>query len=158
MPDGRRSPRPFLDSIWRYEIRLRKCEYYKNVPGFMHKIFYAWHYFRLLKLGEKLGIIIDPNVFGPGLCIAHFSGIIVNSAARVGANCNIQSGVCIGATGGSSIAPIIGDNCHIGSGAKIIGEIKIADNVTIGAGAVVIRDVLEEGVTVVGVPARIIKK
>ena len=31
-------------------------------------------------------------------------------------------------------------------------------NVTIGAGAVVIKDVTEENVTVVGVPARIIKK
>ena len=158
VPSNRKSPRPFLDSIWRYEIRLRKCEYYKNVSGFMHKFLYAWHYFRLLKLGERLGILIDPNVFGPGLCIAHYSGIIVNSNARVGANCNIQSGVCIGATGGSKEAPVIGDNCHIGSGAKIIGSIRIANNVTIGAGAVVIKDVTEENVTVVGVPARIIKK
>ena len=41
VPSNRKSPRPFLDSIWRYEIRLRKCEYYKNVSGFMHKFLYA---------------------------------------------------------------------------------------------------------------------
>jgi serine O-acetyltransferase len=54
--------------------------------------------------------------------------------------------------------PIIGDNCDIGVGAKIIGDITIADNVTIGAGAIVNKSCLESNVVLAGIPARIIKK
>lgn len=42
----------------------------------------------------------------------------------------------------------------IGSGAKIIGNVKIADNCVIGANSVVIKDFLEEGITIAGVPAK----
>ena len=38
-------------------------------------------------------------------------------------------------------APQIGDNCYIGAGAKIIGNIKIGNNVRIGAGCVVATDI-----------------
>ena len=44
----------------------------------------------------------------------------------------------------------------IGQGAQILGGIRIADGVRIGAGAVVVKDILEPGVTVVGVPGKIV--
>ena len=53
-------------------------------------------------------------------------------------------------------AAVIGNNCYIGAGAKIIGNIRIGDNVRIGANAVVIRDV-ESGATMGGVPAKKLK-
>ena len=109
----------------------------------------------MLKLNRKLNIKIEPNVFGPGLSIAHYGTIIVNPNSKVGSNCRIHEGVTIGATNGSKKAPQIGNNCFIGSGAKIIGDIKIGNNVAIGAGAVVIKDI-EDNVTVGGVPAKII--
>ena len=34
-------------------------------------------------------------------------------------------------------APVIGDNCYIGSGARIIGKITIGDNVTIAPNAII---------------------
>lgn len=43
--------------------------------------------------------------------------------------------------------------CIFGSGAKIIGNIKIGNNVNIGANAVVIKDV-PDNATCVGVPGR----
>jgi len=52
-------------------------------------------------------------------------------------------------------APVIGDNVFIGSGAKIIGNIKIGSNVFIAPNATVIRDV-EDGVTVGGTPAKVL--
>ena len=52
--------------------------------------------------------------------------------------------------------PTIGRNCVIGSGAVILGEVKIGDNVKIGANAVVLKDV-PDNCTVVGVPAKIVK-
>ena len=52
-------------------------------------------------------------------------------------------------------APVIGDNCLIGAGAVVIGDIKVGNNVKIGAGAVVNKDV-PDGCTVVPQPMRII--
>ena len=51
-------------------------------------------------------------------------------------------------------APQIGNNVFIGSGAKIIGDIRIADDVAIGAQALVVKSVLEGGITVGGIPAK----
>lgn len=52
---------------------------------------------------------------------------------------------------------IIGDNCYIGSGAIIIGPVKIGDFAVIGAGSVVTKDV-EMYTLVGGIPAKKIKK
>lgn len=48
--------------------------------------------------------------------------------------------------------PDIGNNVMVGSGAKVLGPIKIGNNVKIGANAVVLKNV-EDNVTVVGMPA-----
>jgi serine O-acetyltransferase len=49
-------------------------------------------------------------------------------------------------------APVIGDNCNIGAGAKILGKVVIGDGASIGANAVVIKDVPANAIAV-GVPA-----
>lgn len=51
----------------------------------------------------------------------------------------------------------IGEGNFLGTGAKVINHEIIESNVTVGAGAVVIDD-LPDGVTAVGVPARIVKE
>jgi acetyltransferase-like isoleucine patch superfamily enzyme len=50
----------------------------------------------------------------------------------------------------------IGEGAFIGIGAKIIPCVTVGQHAIVGAGAVVIADVPDE-VTVVGVPARLIK-
>ncbi|CDB32618.1 serine acetyltransferase [Clostridium sp. CAG:575] len=50
--------------------------------------------------------------------------------------------------------PDLGNNVIVGSGAKVLGPIKIGDNVKIGANAVVLKDI-PDNVTVVGIPAEI---
>ncbi|MEI6603186.1 MAG: serine acetyltransferase [Clostridia bacterium] len=84
------------------------------------------------------------------------NGIIVSHFAKIGANCTIHQQVSISQAQDESSA-IIGDNCMIGAGAKIMGTVKIGDNVKIGANAVVTTD-LPSNCTAVGVPARIIEK
>ena len=119
------------------------------------------YYFKSRKnrLGAKLGFIISAGCFGEGLKLEHFGSVIVNPKARIGRNCIIHGNCCIGSNGGyPDDSPVIGDNVDIGQFAQILGGIRIADNVRIGAGAVVVKDVLEPGVTVVGVPAKIIRK
>ena len=54
-------------------------------------------------------------------------------------------------------APTIGNDCVIGCGACVLGEIHIGNNVKIGANSVVLNDV-PDGCTVVGVPSRIVKR
>lgn len=145
---NRKHPRPFVDEIWRYEIYLRKYEYYLNTQKKFLSKFYKLLYH---KLGVKLGIEIAPNVCGKGLSIAHYGCIEINDKANIGNNLRIHEGVTVGASGGG--APIIGNNVFLGTGCKVIGDISIADNVAIGANAVVVKDILESGVTYAGVPA-----
>lgn len=111
------------------------------------------------RLGAKLGFIISAGCFGDGLKLEHYGSVIVNPKARIGKNCIIHGNCCIGSNGGyPDDSPVIGDNVDIGQFAQILGGIRIADNVKIGAGAVVVKDVLTPGVTVVGVPAKIVEK
>ena len=116
-----------------------------------------WYKARKNRLGARLGFIISAGCFGEGLRLEHFGSVIVNPKSRIGKNCTIHGNCCIGSKGGyPDDSPVIGDHVDIGQNAQILGGIRIADNVRIGAGAVVVKDVLTPGVTVVGVPGKII--
>jgi serine O-acetyltransferase len=147
------------DYIWDFQRLLRKLEYYKNVnsEGLINKAIYLYLKLKYRRLSLKLGFTIPENVFGPGLAIVHYGTIVINQNAKVGANCRIHVGTNIGASGGTSGAPQIGDNVYIGPGAKIIGDITIPSNTAIGANSVVMRSFDEEGVMIAGIPAKIIK-
>lgn len=148
-------PRLFGDEIWRFEILLRKVEYALNCRrGAVGRLIGKWHKMRLHRLSVQLGFTIPPNVFGPGLSIPHYGTIVVHGNVRAGKNCRLQEGVTIGATNGSHEAAVIGDNCYFGSGAKVIGAVRIADAVAVGANAVVTKDITEPGTTWAGNPAR----
>lgn len=151
-----KKPRIGQDEIWRYQILLRKAEYYTNCgKGIFGKVMKYFYHYRYRSLGKKLGgFCISPNSFGPGLSIAHWGAVVVHPNAKIGRNCRIHEGVTIGATNGSTNAARIGDNVFISSGAKIIGDVIIANDVAIGANAVVVKDVDERGITVGGVPAK----
>lgn len=152
---SRKHPRIAHDIIWKYQILMRKCEYLENCRhDFIGKIYAKICKFRYVIMGQKLGFSIGFNTFGPGLSIAHYGVLVVHGNARIGKNCRIHEGVTIGATGGSTDAPSIGDNVFIGSGSKILGNISIADNVAIGANAVVVKSITESGTTWAGVPAK----
>lgn len=101
----------------------------------------------LSKRALKLGFTIPINVFDKGLSIAHCGTIVVNDHSKVGQNCRIQECVNLGATGGNSLSPIVGNNVFIGTGAKLIGGITVADGVSIAANAVVVKDILEPNTT-----------
>ena len=139
------------DLIQKFEITLRKSEYYTNCKR--RSLGYYYKY-KLSRLSIKLGYSIPSNMFGEGLAIAHIGTIVVNGYTKVGKNCRIQTGVTLGATNGTNDSPIIGDNVFLGDGAKVIGGISIADDVCIGANAVVVKSINEAGTTWAGVPAR----
>lgn len=83
-------------------------------------------------------------------------GVVVHKRAIIGKNCIIAQNVTIGGRSGHYEVPVIGDNCYIGAGAKVLGPIVIGNNVTIGANAVMIKDAPDNTVWG-GVPARLLK-
>ena len=148
-------PKFFGDEIWKFEILMRKTEYFVNCSNnFFTKLYSKVLKFLYHKKSIKLNFSIPLNVFGPGLSIAHYGTIVVNSNAKVGKNCRIQECTTIGGTNGSFYAPILGDNIFIGSGARIIGNITIANDIAIGANALVNKSFIKNGITIAGVPAK----
>lgn len=151
------SARLFGDDIWKFILILRKCEYLSTIRGWKRLVLLPYIKLQTLLLHRasvRCGYTIPLGTFDAGLSIAHRGTIAVNPTARIGKNCRIHEGVTIGSTGGSKQSAVIGDNVFIATGAKIIGEVRIADNVAIGANAVVVKDILEPGTTWAGVPAR----
>lgn len=149
--------RPEKYYIGRYMRFLRKEEKYTFDRKNQWLAF--WYKGRKNRLGARLGFIISAGCFDEGLQIEHYGSIIVNPRAHIGKNCRIHGNCCIGSTGGyPDYSPVIGDNVDIGQGAQILGGIRIADGVKIGAGSVVVKDVLTPGVTVVGVPGRVLER
>lgn len=142
---------------WRYIKSYRKLEYYYNNRN--KNVLYAilnLHYARKFnKLGFKLGIELDRNVFKEGLMIFHTSGVVVNGEARIGKNCKLHGGNVIGNMGNDLSAPVIGNNVRLGTGAKVLGNVYIADDVQIGAGAIVLDSCYEKGALLIGIPARV---
>jgi serine O-acetyltransferase len=82
--------------------------------------------------------------------------VVINGKVRGGARVHLHHEVTIGEDRGGSAA-VLGSDVEVGAGAKIIGAVRIGDGARIGANAVVVRDV-EPGTTVVGVPARPVRR
>lgn len=95
---------------------------------------------------------------GGGCYLAHPFATIL-AAKKIGKNFSCRQCTTLGnkQDGDNDSKPTIGDNVTLGANVCIIGGIHIGDNVTVGAGSVVVKD-CPAGCTVVGNPARIIKK
>lgn len=88
-------------------------------------------------------------------CFPHgMKSIFISGAAKFGHDCVIFQQVTVGSNtlidSKGFGAPIIGNRCYIGAGAKIVGKVRIGDDVRIGANAVVTRDVPAKSVVLAG--------
>lgn len=147
-------PRLTGDAVWRFEIVLRKHEYYEYQSGLWAKMarhFYAW---RHEQLGQKLGFDVPTRVFGPGLKINHHGSLVVSPNTRIGENCELYQGVHIGVDDQRTI--LIGDNCKIGPGAKLTDHVSLGNGVEVEANAVVNHPFLHDHVKIAGTPATIV--
>ena len=129
---------------WRYGVKpapLRK---------FLSLVYHVS--FKVVQIITGIELPCEADV-GRNFVIDHFGGIIISGYAKFGDNCRIRNGVVVGLRHvEDQRAPIIGDNVDIGSGAKLLGPIRIGNNVLIGANAVVVIDVPDNSIAV-GVPA-----
>ena len=108
---------------------------------------------------RRTGIEIHPGAtIGRRLVIDHGMGIVIGETAEIGDDCLIYHGVTLGGTGKDvgKRHPTIGNNVLIGTGAKVLGPIKVGDNSRIAANSVVLREIPEDS-TAVGIPARVVR-
>ena len=112
------------------------------------------------------GVEIHPGAkIGKNLFIDHGMGVVIGETSEIGDNVTIYHAVTLGGSSPSIDSerqrhekrhPTIGNDVVIGSGAQIIGPIKIGNGARIAANAVVVKNV-DENATMVGIPAKAVK-
>jgi serine O-acetyltransferase len=134
---------------WRYQIRRR----------WMRMPFSAAYRILWLLVEILTGIELPCEaIVGRRFRIDHFGGIIISGDAVFGDDCVIRNGVTVGLRNtGERGSPVIGNRVDVGTGAKILGSIRIGDDVAIGANAVVLTDVPPHSIAV-GIPARVLPR
>jgi len=102
--------------------------------------------------------VLPPSaVIGRGVLLSYEGlGTVISRKAVIGEQAIIGAGVTIGGRSGHDAVPEIGAGAMIGTGAKILGPIKVGRYASIGANAVVLDDVPDYGVAV-GVPATTVR-
>jgi cysteinyl-tRNA synthetase len=106
------------------------------------------------------GIEIHPAArIEGGFFIDHGMGVVIGETTEIGQDCLLYQGVTLGGTGKEKGKrhPTLGKGVVVGSGAQVLGAIRIGDYVKIGANSVVLKSVPDHSI-VVGVPGRVIKK
>ena len=112
------------------------------------------------------GVEIHPGAkIGKNLFIDHGMGVVIGETSEIGDNVTIYHAVTLGGSSPSIDSerqrhekrhPTIGNDVVIGSGAQIIGPVKVGNGARIAANAVVVKDV-QENATMVGIPAKAVK-
>jgi serine O-acetyltransferase len=106
------------------------------------------------------GVEIHPAArIGKGLFIDHGAGVVIGETVVMGEHCFLFHNVTLGGTGRyqGQRHPIVGDHVFIGTGATVLGPVRIGDYAKIGANASVINHDVPAHSTVVGTPARVVK-
>jgi serine O-acetyltransferase len=128
-------------ALYRAKARLQALAV-PLVPRLLHK----------LAMASAQVSIGDPVVVAPGVYIVH-GQVVLDGLVRIETGVVISPFVTIGLRAGDVTGPTIERAASIGTGAKLIGPVRVGEGATVGANAVVVADV-PAGATVVGVPAR----
>lgn len=150
----------FIDLNTNCVKNIKKASFYYHKGSQLYKLI---AFIKHRRNRKKYNIEIYPACKIGDIIIPHAVGIVVGRTAQIGNGTTIMPNVVIGAkytptkeNSKERRHAIIGENCMLGTGCKIIGDITIGNNVTIGANAVITKDI-ESGVVVVG-NNRIIRK
>ena len=143
-------------AVYRFGRRLR------TVPPHPCMAPLLWALYRVAEvvLGVLTSISIDVDArIEPGFYVGHFVSLRIGPGVRIGRNCSVGQMCTIEGTGPdpATNAPVLGERVYLGSGAKVIGPMRIADGAAICANSVVGSDVPENGV-VLGIPGMVISR
>ncbi len=126
--------------------------------------FYRRRLFVLARLISTVGRILTAIEIHPGatigkrLFIDHGLGVVIGETAEVGDDVLLYQGVTLGGTGKErgKRHPTIGDRVVVGTGASVLGNIRLGHDARVGAGSVVVHSV-PDGATVVGIPGKVVR-
>jgi serine O-acetyltransferase len=166
-----RTIREQIDTVFRRDPAARSVlEIVLCYPGFhavlLHRLahrLYGAKWFTLARVVSQFsrtmtGIEIHPGAkIGRRFFIDHGMGVVIGETAEVGDDVLVYQGVTLGGTGKGTGKrhPTLGNGVVVGTGAKILGNIRIGDFSKVGAGSVVVRAVPDHS-TVVGIPGRVV--
>ena len=141
-------------SVWNLKTLCKEVK----TPLIKNLLIYIYKFYQY----ENNSAIAWSSTFEGIPCFPHgMKSIFISVGAKIGRNCVIFQQVTIGSNtlvdSRGTGAPVIGNNCYIGAGAKIIGNVVVGDNVRIGANAIVYKDIPENSVVVSGQQRIIIK-
>ena len=113
------------------------------------------------------GIEIHPAAeIGEGFFADHGMGIVIGQTSILGRNVTLYHGVTLGGVMPAVDSkaqrlikrhPTLGDGVIVGAGAQILGPVTVGSFARVGGNSVVTKDV-NEGQTVVGIPAKPLQK
>ncbi len=106
------------------------------------------------------GIEIHPGAtIGRRVFIDHGMGVVIGETAEVGDDCLIYQGVTLGGTSLShgKRHPTLEPHVVVGSGAKVLGNIRLGHHSRVGSGSVVIKSAPPHS-TIVGVPGHVLEE
>lgn len=106
------------------------------------------------------GIEIHPGArIGRRCFIDHGAGVVIGETSEIGDDVLLYQGVVLGGTTleKKKRHPTLGNGVEMGSGSIALGPITIGDGARIGSSSVVIRSI-PPGVTVVGIPGRVVTR
>jgi serine O-acetyltransferase len=160
----------YLDSIKsrdpaprsRWEILLYPGVWALGLHRLAHWLYRGELYF-LARLVNHIARFLTAIDIHPGASIGRnffidHGFVVIGETATIGDDVTLYQQVTLGGTNPADGEPgkrhpTIGNGVIIGSGAQMLGPIRIGDRARIGANAVVTKDV-PEGATMVGIPAR----
>ncbi|MEP6961889.1 MAG: serine O-acetyltransferase [Acidobacteriota bacterium] len=161
-----------IQTVFRRDPAARRVlEIVLCYPGFhaalLHRVahrLYSAGWYTLARVVSQFsraatGIEIHPGArIGRRFFIDHGMGVVIGATSEIGDDVLIYQGVTLGGTGKDTGKrhPTLGNGVVVGTGAKILGNIRIGNHVKVGAGSVVVHSVPDHS-TVVGVPGRIVK-
>ncbi len=155
---------PAARDLGRWEILLT----YPGVHALLaHRVAHALHEAGVPILPRALAYLarmatnieIHPAAqIGEALFIDHGAGVVIGETSEIGDNVTLYQGVTLGGTGFArgKRHPTVGNDVVVGSGAKLLGPIRVGNCSKIGANSVVIHDVPPNS-TVVGNPGHPVK-
>jgi serine O-acetyltransferase len=167
-----RAIREQIDTIFREDPAAKSVlEIVLCYPGFhailLHRLSHKLYRWRvplaprvISQIGRFLtGIEIHPGAtIGRRFFIDHGMGVVIGETAEIGDDVLLYQGATLGGTGNEKGKrhPTLGNHVVVGTGAKVLGSIRIGNNVKIGAGSVVVHPVPDNS-TVVGIPGRVVR-